>query len=530
MLVLCFAAGSTSDSQAHGAQSDTENDQSYYSDAPCSANRGLSAIDKLFSKLSPCPSTSDLSPQASGIGSEPVQSGTTLPSTGIPLLNEIFASATPSVPPSATPTTTTEWPSGSSSTPASIPIFSPRPSVGSPGPQILNPQVLMTILTGTVPSRAPSVASTAASHPSSREGDNEEDGESDSPTTVLDEDSDYREPPQPTCGTVQRTSSAGLVGTFCHGVTHLGQSKINGDVTPRPPLNGLNRSLSATEPTPISANHHKISTPPVPVPDSSQRPRANRPLVPFESDSELWPYNHKSTEDNSAVDGGDDDDDDGDIVELNFEDTSVLSDPDAFTRALKQKRSAITLRRADALNGTTGHQVVNGSDNPYVSYEKGPGKSRTRRKMRKEKEEIENSWDLPTIATARGIGMERVFGNTHSPNSSPSPIAVPDKSPPSKPLSDLKTPTMATTIPPGYNTISDNASKGTGKLVNGHSKTNGVFSPIDREAAKDSIIHAIEAQAQPIPSTDKNEFMREVVALIHVSVTPIAMPNRALLD
>ena len=511
VLIPCPAAGSTSDSQAQGAHSDTENDQSYYSDAPCSANRGLSAIDKLFSKLSPCPTASDVSPQTSGIRSQSVPS-ITPPSTGIPLLNEIFASAIPSA---STPPTT-ELPTADSSTPASVPIFSPRPSVGTLGPQILNSQVLITILTGTVPSRAPSAASTAASHPSSREGDNEEEGESDSPTTVLDEDSDCREPPQPTCETVHRTSSASHAGVFVHGVTHLGQPKINGDVTPRPPLNGLNRTLSVAEPTPMPANHYKISTPP--VPDSSQKPRANRPLVPFASDSELWPYNDKPTEDSSAVDD-DDGDDDGDIVELNFEDTSVLSDPDAFTRALKQKKSAVTLRRTDALNGT-GHQGVNGNHSPSVfSSEKSPGKSRTRRKMRKEKEEIENGWDLPTVATARGIGMERVFGNKHSPNSSPSPIAVPDKSPPSKPLPDLKTPTMATTIPSGHNTISTNVSKGTGKLVNGHAKTNGVYSPIDQEAVKDSIIHAIEAQAQPISSVDKNEFMREVVALIHVSVT-----------
>lgn len=490
-----FLAGSTSDSQAHGLQSDNENDQSYYSDAPSSSIRGLTAIDKLFSKLGTSNSFS-ASPrgQASASKSDVVKNMTSHPVslTGKSLLDDIFASATlPAASASEPPNSIGIQPSK---------ILSPQPSIGTSGPQILNAQVLSNILTGSTPSRASSVVS----HPSSREGDNEDDSHSDSPSTVLDDDSDFQKQPPHSSLKVARVAGTGLLNTF-------GPRPINGDVTPRPPWNGLHRTSSVNEASSLMGTTSS-STPPCPMADARQNPDLHRPLVPFESDSELWPYSQKF-EENSATD------DDGDIVELNFEETSVLSDPEAFTRVLKQRKSAIALREAGAVNAAS-----RGNGNPCVSVEKGKGKNRRKTKKErdaKEREEIEKGWDLPPSTPApMGVSMGQVLGNNRA-LTLPSPTVVTEKS-----LSAVEnnTPTMTTSLTlAGHDTSSSIASKAKHKVPNGHSKVNGSASIFDHEAVKDSIIHAFEVQTRPVSPMNKKEFMREVVTLIHVIASFIVM-------
>ncbi len=490
-----FLAGSASDSQAHRLHSDSENDQSYYSDVPSASIRGLTAIDKLFSKLGTSHSN-----KACTSNSDAVKStiSPTVSSTGISLLDDIFASATRPAPVVAV--------TGNSQSPNNIgvqpsTIFSPQPSTGSSGPQILNAQVLNNILTGSTPSRTSSVVS----HPSSREGDNEDDGKSDSPPTVLDEDSDCQTQRPRTGPNVARVTGTDLLNT---SGTRPGQ-KINGDVTPRPPWNGLHRTSSVNETSCLTVRRTSNTSPappPCPVSDAKPKPGSHRPLVPFESDSELWPYKQKPDEDSSAID------DDCDIVELNFEETSVLSDPEAFTRVLKQKKSAIALREA------TGR----GNGHPPVSVEKGKGKNRKKTKKERdanEKEEIENGWDLPPSSSApQGVGMELVFGKSRA-LISPSLAFFTESSSSTVPAAEIKTPTMTATLTlTGHDVNSSTGSKAKHKIPNGYSKLNGHAAPStpDPEAVKDSIVHAIEAQAQPVSPVDKNEFMREVVNLIHV--------------
>ena len=93
----------------------------------------------------------------------------------------------------------------------------------------------------------------------------------------------------------------------------------------------------------------------------------------------------------------------------------------------------------------------------------------------------------------------------------------------------MKTPTMnarATLAQVnGHNALSNGAvplptMKGKNKMANGYPKmTNGhgASGPVDPETVKESMIATIDTQARPLSRMDKNEFMREVVMLIHVS-------------
>ena len=166
--------------------------------------------------------------------------------------------------------------------------------------------------------------------------------------------------------------------------------RILGDVTPRPALRGFGSDINQVSDlltaarieqqnthidTPPSGIHSQTSTSSTKttaaVPPDSQstptiytQPRLNssstlsasknppkpRPLVPFETDSELWPYPRPPLVET-----------DSDVIELDFADTSALSDPDAF-----EKHTA-----------------------------KGKKSRRSKKDQQKEREEIEKSWDVP---------------------------------------------------------------------------------------------------------------------------------------
>jgi hypothetical protein len=491
---LFFSAGSTSDSQAQRIQSDSENERSYYSDAPNSMNRGaLSDIDKLFLKLGSPP------PPSSQEGNSIAQSDSLKPSTAVTLtgnalLNQIFASASgPAPAPTANATAGT-----SSTNRRSTTVFSPQPSIGTPGPQILNSQVLTSMLTGSAPSRASSVVS----HPSSREGDNE--GGSDSPSTVLDEDSDYQNY-RSTRKRAPRTNADLRNGNAARLV-----QKVNGDVTPRLPLNGLQRTSSVAETSSTTSTTRPTNhvNPPAPfsVRDASFN-AMNGDLTPFESDSDLWPSSQPSTTTT-------DDDYASDIVEINFEDTSLLSDPD-FTKVVKQKKSAVMLRQADAPNAAV--RPLNGSANSSVS-EKVKGKNR--RKSKKEKEDVQKGRDLPPISPTaiRGTGIERIVENGHpSPSRSLSSVSSQPKPVPAAGL-EMKTPTLSGPMLLPRNG-SGSSSKSRGKMVNGHKAEalngNGVTDP---EAVRLSMAQVLLGHGQPISSGSKTEFVQQVLSLLQVSV------------
>lgn len=318
----------------------------------------------------------------------PSSSAASAPTRGLALLDTIFASATPPPPRAASR-------GGISSNPQhtvfqstshhnrilshSIPTqhlpptpFSQHPHILSPKPtstalpQVLNQEVISTLL-GLPPSRASSVR---------YEGDNEasDDGAS--------------EPGSFTASIPQLSLPTTRMGDNESGKTG---ARILGDVTPRPALRGFGSNINlvsdlltaarieqqttqadtssdahiptssgSTNPTSIlSADSESTPTiyaqPRVNSTSASSAPKnppKPRSLVPFETDSDLWPYPRPPLIEI-----------DSDVIELDFADTSALSDPDAFEKhASKGKKSR-----------------------------------RSKRDQQKEREEIEKSWDVPAL-------------------------------------------------------------------------------------------------------------------------------------
>ncbi|KAL1741373.1 hypothetical protein HDZ31DRAFT_66998 [Schizophyllum fasciatum] len=138
-----------------------------------------------------------------------------------------------------------------------------------------------------------------------------------------------------------------------------------GDRTPRPPL----------MPTPPPELAPAVST-------ASTATVRGHPLVPFQDDSDLWPYDPPA-----AGDAGDDGDE---IIELDFADTAALSDPDA----LCSKRGPASAANGGA--GSSGGLSVNGTS--------GGGKKsrreRARARDRAERDHIERTWEMPPSAPA----------------------------------------------------------------------------------------------------------------------------------
>ncbi|KAH0834895.1 hypothetical protein J3R83DRAFT_10541 [Lanmaoa asiatica] len=313
----------------------------------------------------------------------PSSSALSAPTRGLALLDTIFASATPPPPRAVSrggiPTIPLRCTTSQSTSHNRIPshsnppqpfpptAFSQDPHILSPKPtstalpQVLNQEVISTLL-GLPPSRASSVR---------YEGDNEasDDGAS--------------EPGSFTASIPQLSLPTTRISDNEGGKPG---ARILGDVTPRPALRGFGSNISQvsdllTAARIVQQNTHvdttsfqassgstksttavpadSESTPticaqiranPISTSSTSKNPPKPRPLVPFETDSELWPYPRPPLIET-----------DSDVIELDFADTSALSDPDAFEK--------------------------------HVA--KGKKSKRSKRDQQKEREEIEKSWDVP---------------------------------------------------------------------------------------------------------------------------------------
>lgn len=536
-----------------------------------------SEIDKLFSKLipaaTPAATPSNCFTSASAPTSPPPASNLVRPPSttiGPALLHTIFASATPPQgsmpaptpplphhvssepfppPPSAPPSTRlafatahlrsdisssepepSESPSPTCHTAVTL-IHSPQPT-NSQLPQILTQDVISALL-GMPPSRTSSVASSHRRY----EGDVES---SDDPHEV---DSPIDERPQ----------------------THANRPRKHelGDVTPRPPLRGFAPSekvLPSLTP-PLPSYHSAPSAlpsaasfaPSVPAPSepsptvavvyapatavpaprigSSPAPRA---LVPFHAESSLWPYPRAPLDDRD------------DIVELDFADTSALSDVDAFERRRQNGRNAKLSKKDRA----------------------------------REREEIERSWDtpgnvnpvaIPNVVVAAGSpgphpvwsrptssqalsAHNAVVSNGSAASAAPAAPAAwssPQSGAPKAnrtniPSLPVKTPYASSTgaggqaTTPVPSTGNNKSTKAKSKYaVNGsnakfsvpdtmqsQSQTNGATA-LAKSATSAAIVEAVHAHdhshsnvsgssASLSTMTDRNEFAKEVLTLIHV--------------
>jgi hypothetical protein len=509
---------------------------------PTSMNGTGSELDKLFSKLIPAASPPALpcngkvtletlfasASNSTSATSTPASHLVTPPPTtankSLPLLDSLFASASPSPgpvpapappfphhvssepfppPPSAPPSTRLSFATAhtrsdisssepeSSDPPSPTPhaakathlILSPQPTT-SQLPQILTQDVISALL-GMPPSRTSSVASSHRRY----EGDVE------SSDDLHEADSPVDERPKPNANRNKK-----------HEL---------GDVTPRPPLRGFASSekvLPSSVPT--LPSHHSApsvlptaaaSSPPPPVPALPQDPDPTttavvdgphtgatltpRALVPFHADSTLWPYPRRPLDDRD------------DIVELDFADTSALSDVDAFER-----------HRQNGKNGA----------------------KHSKRDRAREREEIERSWDVPGDA-------QRIITNANTNANAathPSPARFSQQAqartgaratPPPK-ANHSTPPFKSTTETPVVTATANDKSKPKLKsVVNGSSNTNKVQVPaaaasdaLAKPAAITAIVEAMNGRVNgsvgAAPTADRNEFVREVLTLIQVRI------------
>ncbi|KAH9940681.1 hypothetical protein B0H21DRAFT_780296 [Amylocystis lapponica] len=452
-----------------------------YKPPPANTSNGAvtsagSELDKLFAKLvpqtpepAPAPtSTSSMSVQDlfAALGGQQVARPPALspapaatPHRGLALLDSIFASAAPET-------------NGFSHGPPPHTLPPARRPTSNALPQILNQDVISSLLGLSPDSRASSAAPSSVGSSSRRsgphiyEGDNEyseaSEGEYSTSSTVLDTDMD----PSLLAGgsssglplfTMQQSTTAGMNG----------QRRVEGDVTPRAPLRGFGSSSSSPAPqmtgrrstqqylaagssaertptntfsrAPTHSDSASSSATTVPATEPAARPRT---LVPFEADSELWPYPRAPLDERSL------DDDDADVVELDFTDTRALSDPAVFSSRLREKQRS-------------------GNGN-------GSGKRKTRKERaadrERERDEIERGWDDPVPAA-------------------PAPVVGKGKHPAAA--------NGVAVAPPQAN-------------------GNGAHAGMHVDAAREALLSAISTQAK-LPGRDmpRNDFVRELLTLIH---------------
>ena len=361
--------------------------------------------------------------------------------------------------------------------PEEIVIVSPKPT-SSALPHVLTQEVLSSIMGLAPDSRASSAApSSVGSRRSAQryEGDNEfsegdftSEGEySRSATTTRGSTRNI-----PTLAVPQGPSSESEPEV---AVKVNGSRRIPGDVTPRPPAGGIRlpptsppqfqqqQQQQRTEtPSKVNGNGAASSS----APDSAPR---IRPLVPFEANSDLWPYPRAPLDDRSL-------EMQDDVVELDFSDTRALSDPSIYSTRLREKKDR---------------------------KEKGR-KSRKERDREKEREkaEIEKGWDLPTQSVGQPAYQSSATG----------PVAEAATSA-SQPQQQQQA------------QVTRSPKQAKKAAVNGRVQIaqNGA---LDDAAAKDAIVHAMSGKNHV--QLERNEFVRELLTLIHVRVLALASCTQPL--
>ena len=264
------------------------------------------------------------------------------------------------------------------------------------------------------------------SHPSSREGDCEESEGVESDGMSANGSGRMNGPSGAAAAHGQPPNGSGraLSVPSSQASAVAGKKRVKGDVTPRPPpsippiASKATFQIESVDSVATVRGEYMPGIASTTATPAKAKPRANRPLVPFEPDSELWPYsNGKSSDtDGGAVANGmgkgrdrngplvEDDE----IVELDFAETSVLSDPLAFE----------TLKHANGdRKGRGGEESGNlsGREN---------GKKKAKRSRRKDKqtlalekaqeqERIENSWDA--VPSSMTISSQQIRTHDRGP-------------------------------------------------------------------------------------------------------------------
>jgi hypothetical protein len=356
------------------------------------------------------------------------------PNRGLALLNTIFASASsPALSNAITPEPLLSTSSGFP-LPPSTHLSNAQPILSSkPTPQILTPDVISSLL-GMTPSASPAPASpsssTALSSSSSRrsgqyqyryEGDNEDEASDESDrgfsasesatSTVLDFDADNN---------LELQAAGASAGIPLLSIP--GQANGLGDRTPRPPCgmaleetdlkNNIRtstpprpefspararmRTQDQYQPSPIPTSQSRLQMPSAFIgPSSSLSPHEDltpmlvksassstikadfnpkpptRSLIPFTADSELWPYPRTPVDDRSHSA------DNEAVMELDFADTSALSNPSVFQEREQAGKNAKGTAKKDS---------------------KKKSKKERAEESERDRDKIEKSWDIPVPA------------------------------------------------------------------------------------------------------------------------------------
>ncbi|OAX40449.1 hypothetical protein K503DRAFT_714509 [Rhizopogon vinicolor AM-OR11-026] len=497
----------SSASNTSSIQSISESEEHHLGSKPVHAdsihsNGNVSELDKLFAKLGGTSSIPQQTPPqiqtteataASLLASlcaggnthrttsvPPPSSVSVPPTRGLALLDTIFASAPPPTQPNGVPSRTGAASASISPYTSAYPqsthniqvqsttygrtsnlqnphILSPKPT-STALPQVLNQDVISTLL-GLPASRAYEGDNEASDDGSISEG-----GYSVS-STVLDADAENDMELQAAGSSSGLPLLAVSMGEADFNGTVNGNGRILGDVTPRPPLRAFNSDITVVGDLLAAAQTHKhlrasphlhipSAAPPPPV-DPNTTPTMTtingahnaqkpRPLIPFEADSELWPYPRAP-----FVEA------DSDLIELDFADTSALSDPEAFA---KQEQRAKNIRKSQK-----------------------KGRKEREKDREREREEIEKSWDVPAPIKALSPPPQGVVSTP--------PVAVNGK---------------------GKNGRKERA----GSTV---SQSSG-DSPnaIDPRAVHASLLSALaQKKNASLKDLSRNDFVREVLTLIH---------------
>jgi len=177
--------------------------------------------------------------------------------------------------------------------------------------------------------------------------------------------------------------------------------------------------------------------------------------------------------------------DDGEILELDFEETSALSDMNAFRKAMRKGKEKCHGMNANVNAGVS--SAGSGAEGFDVNG-RGKGRKKTRKEKEAEKrEQIENSWDTPVPVSNPPPAAPLGLGVARSPTPSKKDKVV------------------------------------NGAIVHPHQTkkppvVNGNLGPaVDSGVVKDGLIGTLLGCSQKPGRLEKNAFVREVLTLIHVS-------------
>jgi len=235
-----------------------------------------------------------------------------------------------------------------------------------------------------------------------------------------------------------------------------------------------------------------------------------RPLVPFESDSELWPYPGNNHASKAKPDPGSGDSDE--VLELDFEDMSVLSDPDVFKKGIK------------TLKGRAARQSHNDGNGIVEGKEKGKGKEGRKERALRTRQEIENSWDVPEHmprVEPGSSGVPAAVANLYRMNGRPARNGVTSVGGETTEEEEYTTrPALVAHLPRQAKIVEQRTAAKPVVAVNGNINGFGHAKRLDAVVdanARDSLVFAVAGHGGVKTGLERNDFVREVLTLFHVS-------------